>query len=334
MEQIGIIGGGAWGTVLALIARKTGRSVVLWAHEPEVVASINDSHVNDAFLPGVTLDPEIRATSDPLEAVASDVVFLATPAQHLRRLCERVRGGWKRKVPAIICAKGIEQNTGLLMSEVVSEVLPQAPIAVLSGPTFAIEVAHDLPTAVTAATEHTRLGTAIAENFSTGRFRIYRSKDPVGAQIGGAVKNVMAIGCGIVEGRELGDNARAAMMTRGLAEIVRLGAAKGAQTETMMGLSGVGDLILTSASMQSRNFSLGFALGRGEKAADILAGRRSVAEGVYTASSVNAMAARLGVDMPICLAVDAVLHHGADVDRTIASLLARPLKAETSTETT
>jgi len=331
MEKIGIIGGGAWGTALAIVARRAGREVVLWAHEDDVVASINTNRENVSYLPGVTLDAGIKATGSLAEAVSADAVILAAPSQHLRSLCEQAAPAWRRKVPAVICAKGIEQRTGLLMGEVVADVLPQAPITILSGPTFAAEVAADLPTALTLAAESTRLRQRLSDALATPTFRIYSSDDPIGAQVGGAVKNVLAIACGIVVGRRFGDNTRAAIMTRGLAEITRLGLAKGANMETLMGLTGVGDLILTCHSMKSRNFSLGVELGQGRDAADVLSERTSVAEGVFSASSVTQLAGRLGVDMPICLAVDAVLNHGLDLDVAISALMARPMKSESVT---
>jgi glycerol-3-phosphate dehydrogenase (NAD(P)+) len=230
----------------------------------------------------------------------------------------------------VVCAKGIEQGSGALMTEVVAETLPGLPVAVLSGPTFAGEVANDLPTAVTLACADAALAEALAAALRTPRFRIYPSADVAGAQVGGAVKNVLAIACGIVEGRALGDNARAALITRGLAEIVRLGAAKGARAETFLGLCGLGDITLTCNATQSRNFSLGLALGRGEALAAILAGRKTVAEGVFTASSVVGLARRLAVDMPIAEAIDGILNGGAAIDETIAGLLARPFRAESS----
>jgi len=328
MKRIGIIGGGAWGTALATAARRAGRGVVLHARETEVVTSINQSHENALFLPGIPLDGAIWATSDPAEAVDADAVLLAAPAQHLRAVTTNLAPHWRAGIPAVICAKGIEQETSALMSEVVEATLPGVPYAVLSGPTFAAEVALDLPTAVTLATAEQSLGEALASAIGTPRFRTYLSVDPVGAQLGGAVKNVLAIACGIVEGRRLGDNARAALITRGLAEINRLGAAKGAEAETLMGLSGFGDLTLTCNNIQSRNFSLGVALGEGQSLDKILASRRSVAEGVSTASSVSELARRLGIDMPICVAVDGVLNHFADLDATIEGLLARPYKME------
>ena len=329
MKNIAIIGAGAWGTALAMVARRAGRNVFLQAHEPEVADAINGSHENSLFLPGVALDPEIRATNDPAEAaVDTDVVLLVVPTQFLRTVLTGLSGNLPSGVPVVICAKGIEQETLALMSEICEEVVPQAPVAVLSGPTFAAEVALDRPTAVTLASADKALGVGLSEALGTSRFRIYRSDDIVGAQVGGAVKNVLAIGCGIVEGRGLGDNAKAALITRGLAEIVRLGLAKGAKAETLMGLSGIGDLVLTCNAMQSRNFSLGVALGQGEALDGILAARTSVAEGVFSAASVSELAGSLSIDMPLSVAVDGILNHFADIDATIEGLLARPAGAE------
>ena len=320
MKRIGIAGAGAWGTALAATACRAGRDTVLWARRGAVAEAITERHENFAYLPGVPLDPAIRVTTDLAAMAAADAVLLAVPAQHLRGLCARLAPGWRAGTPVVICAKGIEQGTGALMSEVVAETLPKAPIAVLSGPTFAAEVARNLPTAVTLAGAKSEV---LARALGSSTFRIYTSRDCVGAQVGGAVKNVLAIACGIVAGRSLGDNARAALITRGLAEIVRLGAAKGARMETLMGLSGIGDLTLTGTNMVSRNYSLGVDLGRGEVLAAILAARRSVAEGVHSAVSVVALADRLGIEMPICRAVDGILNRGADIEPTIAGLLSR-----------
>lgn len=328
MRRIGIVGAGAWGTALAVATRRAGCEVVLWAYECEVAAAVNGEHENRLFLPGVALDPAIRATTEISEAVAADAVLLVTPAQHLRRLCAAAAPAWRKGAPAVICAKGIEQGSSALMSEVVAEALPGIPLAVLSGPSFAVEVARDLPTAVTLASADHDLGKELATAIGNPRFRIYWSEDVIGAQLGGAVKNVLAIACGIVEGRGLGDNARAALITRGIAEIARLGAAKGARPETLMGLSGLGDLTLTCNAMQSRNYSLGVKLGRGMPLAEIVAGRKSVAEGMFTASSVMVLAVRLGVEMPISAAVDGILNHGAGIDQAIAALLSRPFGSE------
>jgi len=329
MKKIAVIGAGAWGTALAMVAQRAGREVVLQAREPEVADAVNDHHENTVFLPGHSLDASITATVDPAAAVTdADGVFLVVPAQHLRAVSAALGPALKADVPVIICAKGIEQGTCALMSEVLEETLPGAVTAILSGPTFAGEVAASLPTAVTLAIADEKRGKAVAEAVGTPFFRIYTSTDIIGAQIGGAVKNVLAIACGIVEGRKMGDNTRAALITRGLAEIVRLGRAKGGRAETLMGLSGIGDLTLTCNAFQSRNFSLGVALGEGRNLDDILKERQSVAEGVFTAASVTDLAERLGVEIPICAAVDSILNRQSDIDRTIQELLSRPFRSE------
>lgn len=322
MQRLLVVGGGAWGTALAASARRAGRDVVLWAREREVVEAINRTHENPLFLPGIRLDPAIRAT-EALDEPA-DAILLVVPSQHLRSVAERLDA----RGPVLLCAKGIEQTTLRLMTEVAAEAMPRARLAVLSGPTFAAEVARGLPTAVTLAANDLSLGKAFIAALGTRTFRPYLSDDPIGAEIGGAVKNVLAIACGVVAGRKLGDNARAALITRGLAEMVRLAVAKGGRAETLMGLSGLGDLVLTCTALQSRNFSLGVALGEGERLADILASRRSIAEGVDSAAAVTALAGRLGVEMPITAAVDAILHRGAEIDPTIELLLSRPFRNE------
>ncbi|OAN50240.1 glycerol-3-phosphate acyltransferase [Paramagnetospirillum marisnigri] len=328
MKSIGVVGGGAWGTALALTARRAGRDVVLWAREASVVEQVNAAHVNSDFLPGVELDPAIRATANMAEVAECDAVLLVSPAQHLRAACRALAPHWRSGVPAVICAKGIELATCALMQDALAAELPTAVVAVLSGPTFAIEVARGLPTAITLACADAELGRKLVEALGTPSFRPYWSDDLVGSQVGGAVKNVLAIACGIVEGRGLGDNARAALITRGLAELTRLAMAKGGRPETLMGLSGLGDLILTASSTQSRNYSLGFALGQGRALADILGERRSVTEGVTTAGAVMDMSARLGVDMPICAGVDAVINKGVSLDDAIRALLSRPFRSE------
>jgi glycerol-3-phosphate dehydrogenase (NAD(P)+) len=328
MQRLSIIGAGAWGTALAIAAHRAGRDVTIWAFEADVAAAINDSGQNSFYLPGFALDRSICATTDIAVAARADALLLTMPAQHLRRVAAGLAPHVKADTPVVICAKGIEVGTGALLSEVVSEVLPMAVPAVLSGPTFAAEVARGLPTAVTLAACDEQLAERLAAAIGTPHLRIYTATDVIGAEIGGAVKNVLAIACGIVGGRKLGDNTRAALITRGLAEILRLGLAKGAKLETLMGLSGIGDLTLTCNAMQSRNYSLGVALGQGKALADILANRRSVAEGVFTASSVVSLARRLGVEMPICTAIDAIINHGADLNEAISRLLSRPLRPE------
>ncbi|MCW2235913.1 NAD(P)H-dependent glycerol-3-phosphate dehydrogenase [Azospirillum canadense] len=328
-QRIGVIGGGAWGTALALAALRAGREAVLWAREPAVVEAINGGHENRDYLPGVPLPADLRATGDLSAVGACDAVLLVTPAQHLRAGCTQLSSHLRPGTPVVICAKGIELDSHVLMSEAAEAALPAGtPLAVLSGPTFAAEVARGLPTAVTLACADPTIGSALVEALGSRTFRPYLSDDVIGSQVGGAVKNVLAIACGVVEGRQLGDNARAALITRGLAEITRLALALGGRAETLMGLSGLGDLTLTCSSLQSRNMSLGAALGAGRTLAEVLGERRSVAEGVYTAAAVVGLAAKRGVDMPICAAVDAILNRGAGLDDTIAGLLARPFRGE------
>ena len=328
IENIGIIGAGAWGTALAQVAVRAGRRVTLWARDPGLIRTINQKHENPTYLPGIALEPAVRATGDMAEAAVADVVLLVTPAQHLRAAAGLLSGHLAAETPVVLCAKGIEQQSRALMTEVLAETLPAQPMAVLSGPTFAAEVARELPTAVTLAASDASLGAQLVAALGSRCFRPYLSDDPVGAEIGGAVKNVIAIACGIVAGRRLGDNARAALITRGLAEMVRLGVAKGGRPETLMGLSGLGDLTLTCSALQSRNFSLGHALGEGQELADVLTARNSISEGVYSAAAITELAAGLGIEMPIVAAVDQVLNHGAEIGATIQGLLARPFRAE------
>ena len=327
MKHIGVIGGGAWGTALAAAAARAGRRVTLWAREPEVAAAIRARHENRRFLPGIALDPAIRATADLSEAVRADLLLLAAPAQHLAATAEQVARAAAGAPPAVICAKGIERGSGALMSEAVRRAAPGLALAALSGPTFAREVAGGLPAAVSLACEDPRLGAAIADALGGAAFRPYLTDDLIGVQIGGAVKNVIAIAAGIAVGRGLGDNARAAIVARGFAELVRLAVARGARQETLAGLAGLGDLVLTCTSDQSRNYALGRAIGGGARDT-APAGGAALTEGVASAPAVAAMAAALGVEMPIAAAVDAVLHRGASVDDAIGGLLSRPLRPE------
>ena len=327
-KDIGVIGGGAWGTALAATAQRAGARVTLWAREADVVETITARHENVAFLPGVTLHPSIIATGDPARVARADAVLLVVPAQYVRATATELAKVLPNDTPIVIAAKGIELGSGATMGEVLAEALPRNPFAVLSGPTFAIEVARGLPTAVTLAARDQELGADLVAALGTQTFRPYLGDDPIGCEIGGAVKNVLAIACGIVSGRGFGDNARAALITRGLAEMVRLAVAKGGRPATLMGLSGLGDLVLTCTAMQSRNCSLGAALGQGRSLAEVLGERRSVAEGVASAAAVAELAGRLGLDMPIVSAVDAILHRGAAIDGAVAGLLARPFRAE------
>lgn len=329
--RLAIIGAGAWGTALALASGRVRvpPAATIWAHETDVAASINREHTNPTFLPGVMLPATLSATNDLAEAARdAAIVLLAVPAQHLRQVSARLAPHLARNAILMLCAKGIEVGSGKLMTEILAETAPGMPVAVLSGPTFAAEVAAGKPTAVTLACPDETRGRELATTLGSAALRPYLSDDLIGAQIGGAVKNVIAIACGIVEGRRLGDNARAALMTRGLAEIMRLGAALGGKRETLMGLSGLGDLSLTCNGIQSRNMSLGVALGRGKPLAEVLGSRRSIAEGVPTAAAVRALAEKRGVEMPIVGAVDAIVHHGADITRTIAAVLDRPFRSE------
>ena len=323
--RFAVIGGGAWGTALAQTLASDGSGVVLWAREAEVVEDINSRHENSLFLPGLTLSPLITAVTDLWDLSDENPVLVVTPAQHMRAVLGELPHNLQE---LILCSKGIEADSHLLMHEVAREVLPESPIAVLSGPTFAHEVAGGLPTAVTLACEDQALAHKLAQLVARPAFRPYATDDVAGAEIGGAVKNVLAIACGVVEGRGLGQNARAALISRGFAEMTRFGLAKGARPETLAGLAGLGDLVLTCSSTSSRNFSLGKGIGEGARPADLLADRRTVAEGASTAPVLQRAAGAIGVDMPIVAAVCALLSEEASVDEVIGRLLARPLRAE------
>jgi glycerol-3-phosphate dehydrogenase (NAD(P)+) len=314
---------------LAQTAARAGARVALWARDPAIADAINRDHANPVYLSGIALDPAIAATTDPEMALAdADGALIVVPAQFLRAVVSRLAPLLLPGLPLLLCAKGIETGTLETMSEIAAELTPACPLAVLSGPSFATEVARGLPTAVTIASRDPAVAGAWVTALGSLYFRPYSSDDPIGTEIGGAVKNVLAIACGIVEGRGLGDNARAALITRGLAEMVRLGVAKGAAVETFRGLSGVGDAILTCTAPQSRNYALGLALGRGASLAEALAGRRSVVEGVASSAAVALLARRLGIEMPIVAAVDDVLHRGRTIDMMIEGLLRRPYRGE------
>jgi glycerol-3-phosphate dehydrogenase (NAD(P)+) len=276
----------------------------------------------------VTLDPAITATGDLGELAACDLVLAVTPAQHARASLTALAAHLRPGVPVVLCAKGVERGSLKLMNEVLAETAPNAPAAVLTGPSFAGEVARGLPTAVTLACADAALGRAISEAIAGPAFRPYLSDDLIGAEAGGALKNVLAIACGVVEGRGLGRSAHAALITRGFAEMTRFAVALGARAETVAGLCGLGDLVLTCSSPQSRNMSVGLALGRGESLAEALSGKLSVAEGVESAPAARELAARLGVETPICAAVAGVLAGELGIDAAIEGLLSRPLKPE------
>ncbi len=330
LNNIAIIGAGAWGTALAQVFAQAGRAVILYARDPGLADSVRQNRMNNTYLPGFLLNEDLRATADLAAAVQNaEIVLLATPTQFVRDTLTALKAHLPKNVPLISCAKGIEVSSGKLLSEVAAEIAPNHPYAVLSGPTFAAEVAQGLPTAVTLATRAPEETAQMwAQALSSKTFRPYLSHDPAGAEISGAVKNVIAIACGIVEGKGLGQNAKAAIMTRGMAEIKRLGMKKGAVTDSFLGLAGIGDLTLTCHSMSSRNYSLGFELGCGLSLQQVLAARCTVAEGVTTAKAVAKIAGTLNVEMPICDAVNRILHHAIPVDDIIQSLLARGLKYE------
>lgn len=327
-ETVAVLGAGAWGTALAQVAAAAGRGVTLWAREPEVVEAVNHRRENELFLPGLKLNPVIRAVGALEEAAEADLILAVPPAQHMRGVLKALKPHLAAGTPVVLCAKGVERGSQALMTDVLADELPEQAPVVLSGPGFAKDVARGLPTATTIASPNQDLAQRVVATIGLPTFRPYVADDVVGAEIGGAVKNVIAIACGVAEGRKLGDGARAALITRGFAELTRLGLAMGAKAETLSGLCGLGDLVLTCASMTSRNTSLGAALGEGRKLSEILAERRSVAEGMESAPAVVALAAKYNVEMPICAAVDAIVAERIGIDEAITMLLARPFKAE------
>jgi glycerol-3-phosphate dehydrogenase (NAD(P)+) len=327
IQRISVIGAGAWGTALAILALRAGRDITLWARRAELASDMRNAHENAAYLPGIPLDPALRIETDLPRALDTDAVLYAQPAQHFRGFCRNAAPHWKNAA-LVIAAKGIECETGALLNEIAAHELAAAPVVILSGPSFAAEAARGLPTAVALAGDRADLVEALMAALVHGAFRPYGSDDPTGVEVAGAVKNVLSIACGIVLGRGLGENARAALITRGLAEVTRLALVKGGRAETLMGLAGIGDLILTATSLKSRNTSLGFDLGQGKPLAEILASRRSIAEGVTTAAAVGTLANSIGVDMPISFAVNRILKDASTIDDEVRGLLSRPLKHE------
>jgi glycerol-3-phosphate dehydrogenase (NAD(P)+) len=326
-RRVAVVGAGAWGTALACVAAVAGREVVLWAREPEVVRTVREAGENRMFLAGVTLPAGISATTDIAEAARADAVLVVAPAQHVRATLDALARHMHEATPVVVCAKGIEHDTGALMTDVLAETAPRAEAAMLSGPSFARAAAEGQPTAVTIAA---RAGIAerLQRSLNHATFRPYVTDDLAGVALGGAAKNVYAIACGLVEGAQLGENARAALLTRGFAELMRLGARIGARAETLMGLSGLGDLVLTATSVSSRNFAFGVALGRGARAPEMAGAGHPLAEGVATAPALVARAARHGVELPIAEAVAAVVGGEIGVPEAAELLLSRPLKAE------
>ena len=327
-QNIGVIGGGAWGTALAQTLASAGRDVTLWAYEHDCVKAINETHENTIYLPGVKLNKRIAATSDIAQLGQMDAVLSVAPAQHTRKILESFAPYIKDGMPVVLCSKGIEISSSKFMSQVLEDILPEAIPAVLAGPSFAIDVAKGMPAAVTLACNNEAIAEKLLAAIAAPTFRPYLADDVLGAEIGGAVKNVLAIVCGIVLGKELGRSAHAAIIARGFAEMTRLGTALGCNPETLTGLCGLGDLVLTCSSEQSRNMSCGLALGRGQSLNDIMASRKSVTEGVATAPVLKDMAKRLGVDMPICTAMADILSGELDVDTAITVLLSREHKSE------
>jgi glycerol-3-phosphate dehydrogenase (NAD(P)+) len=324
--KVGVIGGGAWGTALAQVAA-LGGDTLLWSREPEVAEQITATRENKLFLPGVTLSDGIRPTTDLTALAECEIWLVVTPAQHMRAI---LAAAPPTSGAVVLCSKGIEEQSGQLLHQVARDACPEASVMVLSGPTFAHEVAAGLPTALTLAADDESDAEAVRARLARPAFRIYLSDDVAGAEVGGAVKNVLAIACGVVEGRRLGQNARAALIARGFAEMTRFGLARGARAETLAGLSGLGDLVLTCSSTSSRNFSLGKGLGEGRPAAELMADRRTVAEGAFTAPVLRRLAEEEGIDMPIVAAVDDLLTGRAGVDEVLERLLSRPLRPERS----
>ena len=329
MKKAGIVGAGAWGTALATVCQRAGLETLIWAFEEDVVSDINTDHENKTFLPGVLLNKNIHATNTLSDLHGCDFLLLVVPTQFTRNIVQDLAKGLPESTPLVICSKGIEIKSGTLLSEVIDDIIPNNPLLVLSGPSFAADAARGQPAAVTIAGESKDCAKDISMALGQETFRPYWTDDIIGAQVGGAVKNVLAIACGISDGKGLGDSARAALITRGMAEVIALAKAKGGQATTLMGLCGLGDTVLTCTSPLSRNYSLGKALGEGKSMEDILKSRNSVSEGVYTAKIVVKVAEDLGVDMPICNAINDILHNGAAVDSAIHVLLSRPFSEET-----
>jgi glycerol-3-phosphate dehydrogenase (NAD(P)+) len=327
-KTFGVIGGGAWGTAIAQMLCRDGQDVVLWCLEAEVADAINTAHENTLFLPGVPLKPALGATTSLADLCDKDALFAVAPAQHTRATLAALKGHIRPGTPVVLCSKGIELATGEFMTEVLADELPEVSPAVMSGPSFAIDVAKGLPTAVTLAVKDETIGSELIQAISTPTFRPYLSGDLLGAEIGGSVKNVLAIACGIALGKGLGRSAHAALIARGSAEMTRLALALGAERETLSGLSGLGDLVLTCSSETSRNMSCGLALGRGKSLSSIMSSRNAVTEGVATAPVLRRLASKHSVDMPICDAVAAVIEGEITVDQAIVTLLMRPNKAE------
>ena len=326
--NISIIGAGAWGTALAEVISRQGNKVNLWAREDDVVKSINTLNENTLYLPNVKLSELIVAQNNLDNVINCDLLLMVTPSQFMRSVLEEIKDNLNDSIPVVLCSKGIETKTLSLMNEITESIIPKNPLSILSGPSFAIDVVNNKPTAVTLACKDLSIGKNIADSISLPTFRPYLSEDVVGAQIGGATKNVIAIAAGVVEGQNLGDSARAATIARGFSEINRLAVALGGQEETLSGLSGMGDLLLTCNSITSRNFSLGIKLGKGLSAEEATDGLSSIAEGMYSAKAIDKLSKKLGVEMPITNAVNDLIERKRSLDEIIDDLLSRPIRRE------
>lgn len=327
-KNIAVIGAGAWGTALGVVASQAGRQVTVWARESDVVETINSKHENVRFLSGIALPLAITATQDMGAAAKADALLLGIPAQHLREMLARLKPHLSKNKPLVLCAKGIEHDTGKLMTEVLVESVPDCAPAILSGPSFAKDVACNLPTAVTIAAIDLDVARALQAAFGHLAFRPYASNDLVGVALGGAAKNVYAIACGIVIGLGLGESARAALLSRSFAELCRLGEAMGARSETLMGLSGLGDLVLTATSTLSRNYSFGLDIGKALPREQLYAPERPLAEGIATAPALVARAHRHKVELPIAETMAEILSGKMTAADAIPRLMSRPLKTE------
>lgn len=328
MSRISVIGAGAWGTALAVAAQSAGSDTLLWSRNQEVVEGINKNHENHIYMSGVKLSPEITATTDLEAACKASIIIIAAGAQNFREITRNMSKYLSDDAYIIISSKGIELDTGMLMSEVAAQTLPGHSVGVLTGPAFAREVGEGLPTAVSLATDSLKTSELLARSLGSSSFRVYSSNDVIGAQIGGALKNVLAIAAGIVTGRGLGENARASLITRGVYEIARLAAAKGADHQTIYGLAGLGDISLSCNSPTSRNMSFGLDLGLGKKPQALLESHPRLVEGFHTAQAIMTLVAKLGIEMPICEAVYNIVNNGSDIDQEIQKVLSRPMKAE------
>lgn len=328
MTKISVIGAGAWGTALAQLTANTGKPVTLWARDDALAREINASGVNETYLGDIPLSKNLKATSALPEALESDIILMVTPAQAMRRILQDMKPHIRATHRLVLCAKGIELGSEKLMSDVANDVLPHTPVAILTGPNFAHEIAAGKPAATTLACRNEEIAKTLQNAISSPHFRAYITDDIIGAQIAGALKNVIAIACGAVHGMGMGESARASLVTRGMAEIARLGCAMGAHHETFLGLSGMGDMMLTCSSEKSRNFSLGYALGRGQSFDEVMKNRRNVTEGVHTAKAAIDLAARHCVDMPVSLAVHKCVNLGVSLDEAMHEMLNRPVGYE------